>query len=332
MVIANTVPSFSSNDEIQHWTLETLLERGEVARPRGLETLELFPVSLVLNNPRRRRVLNPVRKWSFPLALGEFCWHVSGSNAVDFIEYYAPQWREFTDDGQTIRGSCYGHRIFTPGIGGINQWERLIRILQNDQHSRRAVLYFSDSRSVFTDSSKDVPCATTLQFVIRSDRLHAIAQMRSNDAIWGLPYDIFLFTMLQELLACELGLEVGTYSHCVASLHLYQPHFELARKILDGPLFPSAEMPKMESQEQLSLFLALEERLRRGEEESAAAVHSLSPYWRRLFSVLEDYRLQKTRRDRGKELLIKSDRKHKRLMEAISSLDSRLRHKGQATS
>src|SRR5438067_2406987 len=109
MGIVNTVPSFDSLDEIQHWTLETLLERGEVARPRGLETLELFPVSLVLNNPRRRRVLNPVRKWSLPLALGEFCWHVSGSNAVDFIEYYAPQWREFTDDGQTIRGSCYGH-------------------------------------------------------------------------------------------------------------------------------------------------------------------------------------------------------------------------------
>jgi thymidylate synthase len=154
--------------------------------------------------------------------------------------------------------------------------------------------------------------------------------MRSNDAIWGLPYDIFLFTMLQELLACELGIEVGTYSHSVASLHLYERHFELARRIVDGPLFPSTEMPKMESQGDLSLFLALEEKLRRGDEESPAVVHSLSQYWRRLFAVLEDYRHQKTRRDRERDLLIESDQKHEDLIKAIAAIESRLDRGGQA--
>jgi thymidylate synthase len=45
--------------------------------------------------------------------------------------------------------------------------------------------------------------------------------MRSNDAYVGLPYDIFLFTSLQELMASELDIEIGTYYHSVNSLHIY---------------------------------------------------------------------------------------------------------------
>ena len=52
----------------------------------------------------------------------------------------------------------------------------------------------------------DLPCTRTIQFLLRSGHVDAVVYMRSNDAIWGLPYDIFLFTMLQEMLAVELAL------------------------------------------------------------------------------------------------------------------------------
>ena len=48
-----------------------------------------------------------------------------------------------------------------------------------------------------------------------------LTYMRSNDAYWGLPHDVFAFTMLQEILARSLTLELGTYKHAVVLLAVH---------------------------------------------------------------------------------------------------------------
>jgi thymidylate synthase len=281
-----------SLDEVQLWVLSSLFKEGHETKPRGLETLELFPVSFTLTKPRNRCVANPERRWNMPLAIGEFCWHVSGSNELQFIEYYAKRWREFAEDGSTIRGSCYGHRIFSRSSDGRSQWQQIGELLRTDPQSRRAVLNFQERmEDLVTD--KDVPCANTMQFLVRNSRLHAIVSMRSNDAIWGLPYDVFLFTMFQELLASELGLPLGTYTHVVGSLHLYERHFDLAQRIIRAPLVPTDEMPAMEQHSQLRTFLDLEARLRSGTHFSPELKRGLHPYWQNLLAVLAWYRYAK---------------------------------------
>lgn len=281
--------SAESLDELQSWVLSSLLTEGQQAKPRGLQTLELFPATLTLTRPRNRCVLNRERRWNLPLAIGEFCWHVSGSNDLRFIEYYAKRWREFAEDGSTIRGSCYGHRIFSQSRESRSQWDQVTELLRRDPSSRRAVLNFQDQTEDLI-SQKDIPCASTMQFLIRDSRLHAITCMRSNDAIWGLPYDVFLFTMFQELLACELGLPLGNYIHTIGSLHLYERHFDLARRIVGVPAVPAEEMPAMQLHDQLRRFLDLEARARTGTNIHPHEKQSLHPYWRDLLSVLEWFR------------------------------------------
>jgi len=281
-----------SFDELQSWVLSSLLTEGHQTKPRGLETLELFPVTFTLTQPRNRCVANPERRWNMPLAIGEFCWHVSGSNKLQFIEYYAKRWREFAEDGSTIRGSCYGHRIFSQPSDCRSQWQQIVEVLRADPQSRRAVLNFQE-RTEDLVNEKDVPCASTMQFFVRNSRLHAIASMRSNDAIWGLPYDVFLFTMFQELLASELGLPLGTYTHTVGSLHLYERHFDLARRIISVPLVPADEMPAMEQHGQLRTFLDLEARLRSDAPFSLEMKRASHPYWQNLLAVLEWHRYAK---------------------------------------
>jgi len=281
-----------SLDELQSWVLSSLLTEGHQTKPRGLETLELFPVTFTLTEPRNRCVANPERRWNLPLAIGEFCWHVSGSNELQFIEYYAKRWREFAEDGSTVRGSCYGHRIFKEPSDGHSQWQQIVELLRVDPQSRRAVLNFQGrTEDLVTD--KDVPCASTMQFLVRNSRLHAIVSMRSNDAIWGLPYDVFLFTMFQELLASELCLSLGTYTHTIGSLHLYERHFDLAQRIISVPVVQTGEMPAMEQHGQLGTFLELESRLRNGERFSPELKRALHPYWQNLLAVLEWYRYAK---------------------------------------
>ncbi len=280
--------TFNSVDEIQHWVLSAILQHGDEVNPRGMKTLELYTVTFSLLKPRSRCVTTTARRWNLPLAIGEFCWHVAGSNELSFIEYYAPRWREFAEDGATIRGSCYGHRVFGR-TDGVSQWERLLRLLRTDSHSRRAILHLSEPNDALEINSKDIACASTIQFLIRGGAVNAVVNMRSNDAIWGLPYDIFLFTMLQELLACELNLNLGTYTHSAASMHLYERHFELAAKLLATEQREAFEMPPMKAHHQVGRFLELEAQIRGGIslQDLAESLISLNNYWQDLLMALD---------------------------------------------
>jgi thymidylate synthase len=300
-----TAPRFESLDEIQTWVLSSLLQEGSPVTSRGMPTLELFPISFTLTHPRRRCIANPERRWNLPLAIGEFCWHATGSKDLRFIEYYAPRWKEFTD-GIEIIGSCYGHHIFGRKDGQLSQWQRLVRLLRAERHSRRAVLQLFESQTGLDADTKDAPCTCSIQFMIRDDRLHAIVYMRSNDVIWGLPYDVFLFTMLQELLALELGTELGSYFHLVGSLHLYKRHFELAKRIVSSEFSFSYEMPPMRAHGQLTSFLALEQKIRVGEQIDTE-VGKLDPYWGHLLGVLKWYSLRKEGAAPSAQVPVESD-------------------------
>ena len=279
-------PAFATLDEIQRWALKSALELGGISSPRGMPTIELLAQSFTLEHPRSRCIVAPKRRWSLPLAIGEFCWHASGSDDLRWIEYYAPRWREFSDDQQRIYGSCYGARIFGAEPGCVSQWNRLIDLLSSDPDSRRAVLNLQTFSPALTNAAKDVSCTTSIQFLVRQRRLHAIVTMRSNDMIWGLPYDIFLFTMLHELLACTLKVDMGSYHHSVGSLHLYKRHIALAERILAAPAPSAHEMPPMEHPEELPAFLRCETAIRAG---GAVDLSELKPYWRMLGEALAAY-------------------------------------------
>ena len=71
-----------------------------------------------------------------------------------------------------------------------------------------------------------------LQFLIRKDKLNLITTMRSNDAYLRMPYDLYTFTMLQEIMADKLGIDVGTYTHVVNSLHIYKKDINIVKNII----------------------------------------------------------------------------------------------------
>lgn len=283
-------PSFATLDEVQVAVLHELIACGARVAPRGAETLEVVASGFTLDNPRSRILVNPVRRWSAALAVGEFAWHVSGSDDVEPLAYYAPIWRQFSGDGAHIRGSCYGKRIFDPGAASLSQWEALVELLRSDPESRRAILSVQQAPAEALDiASPDVPCVTTCQFLIRDGRLDAIVHMRSNDAIWGLPYDVFLFTMIQEMLSLELGVPLGRYHHFAGSLHLYERHFALARRILANP-HGGGEMPPMTDVGRLRAFVAAERSLRGG----GAHAQELSPYWSELLAPIVAFAAKRT--------------------------------------
>jgi thymidylate synthase len=212
---------------------------------------------------------------------------LSGSDEVDFIAYYCPAWASFSEDGRKIRGSCYGKRIFTARPGEKSQWERVKEMLRHDPESRRAVLTLYSADYDLQPVAIDQPCIATIQFLLRSNKLHCFTNMRSNDVIWGLCYDVYFLTMLHELLTVELGVELGTYHHSVASLHLYSNFYAMAEKIVAEPLLGTPTgMAPMDHTEDIPAFLSAEALIRQGSPNAAASVQRLHPYWRQLAATL----------------------------------------------
>jgi thymidylate synthase len=70
--------------------------------------------------------------------------------------------------------------------------------------------------------------------------------MRSNDLLWGFPYDINGFCFIQEFLASVLGLELGTYTHIVGSLHLYTERENSLLNILSNDSLKKIKNPEIE--------------------------------------------------------------------------------------
>ena len=268
----------NSINEIQLRLFSILSDDGALVNSRGMEVKEIYPVLLELTNVRNRITSLSERNWNLIFALGEFSWHLSKSDRLDFISYYTKNWKLASEDGETIANSCYGKKIFDLDI-----WKRLIFELQEDNDTRRAVLNLYEDSELGL-KSKDVSCTLSLQFILRNGKLDLITTMRSNDIIWGLPNDMFFFTMIQEMLSIELDVELGSYYHQINSLHIYKRHYGLMRKILKNPVYIDFEMPKMESINEVSDFIKLEKKIRNGE--CFESIDNKN-YWNNLIDVLK---------------------------------------------
>tara|TARA_R100000808_G_C2155555_1_gene168663 strand:+ start:17367 stop:18359 length:993 start_codon:yes stop_codon:yes gene_type:complete len=283
-----------------------------ISSPRGQKVKEKLAVKFVLKNPRNRIPYVRPRKFSMHYMIAELLWYLSGDDSTEWIANYSSFWNNISDDGKTAN-SAYGARIFKPHGRIANfsliQWEYIIDELKKDPDSRRAVIHI---RSPWDSVSAklDVPCTLTLQFLIRDEKLHMITNMRSSDLILGIAYDIPAFTMFQEMLALELGVELGTYTHISNSLHIYERHFEMVENILRSEevgqskmlQLARGEMPALSKDMPIKEMMLFEKHLRllNDVEEINALIEEIDgleiddvSYWKDWGKILVSHRLKK---------------------------------------
>jgi thymidylate synthase len=277
-------------DDLLHEVFRRVLATGTVVVATKKRNLEKSGALLELTNPRARMSRTEARCLIFS-ALGELLWYLSGSNELAFIRYYV---EKYPDDGPgipTVR-AAYGPRLLRNGESQID-W--VIELLRDKSTTRRAVIPIY--QPVDCDiKHREVPCTCTLQFLLRGNRLELLVHMRSNDAFVGLPGDVFAFTMIQEIVARALGVEVGRYKHFVGSLHLYDKHHDAAKNFIDEGWQSKTSMPIMPRGDQrpnLQELIRLEEGIREGL--NPAIPDTLPEYWRDLAYLLKIYRADQDR-------------------------------------
>lgn len=229
-----------SANELYTAACHAVAREGVVVSPRGMSTTEVLGAHLCLTDPRRRLVdLPPARVINPAFAVAEALWILSGSDETWIFDYNRALTR-YTDDGR-LQGA-YGPRMRRWG-GRIDQLDQVRRLLARDPESRQGVIQLFDPERD-TRGHRDVPCTLGYRFFLRSGRLHMHTTMRSQDLWLGFPYDVFAATLLQELLAGWLGVELGEYRHHVDSLHLYAAHTQAAAS-LPTTVEPSLSMPAL---------------------------------------------------------------------------------------
>lgn len=209
---------------------------GKVIRP----TKEILADSFCISNPRHRLLESQRRKLSPAFLVANAVWTIGGGHDAAMISSYNSRGRDFARD-QSYFEASFGIRLFASG----HQIRHVERRLRQDQRTRRATAVIYTSEDTVVDRL-DVPCALNLQFFVRNDRLHCLTIMRSQSAAMVMPYDVFLFTLIQEILAVRLGLQLGPYLHFAGSMHYYSEEAQLVESLLKERASTPAPMPVMQ--------------------------------------------------------------------------------------
>jgi thymidylate synthase len=270
-----------------------------ICSPRGMKIKEILFATLVLENPRDRLAHSPARAMNYGFGVGEFFWYLTGRNDLESIQFYNKRMKLFSDDGKTLN-SAYGHRMFGVHYEFPNQWEVAFEKLKKDSDTRQAVIHINFPRDIGKET-KDFPCTMSLVFFIRDNKLYLKTHMRSNDIIWGTPYDIFSFTLFHELMYNRLhsyneSLEMGNYVHQADSLHLYENHFELAESISNEVLLNMLPQSPIDSNE-ISLLATDEEQLRTGKITSISTTYN-SPTTQWMVGLLNQHAAKRQNENR----------------------------------
>lgn len=202
--------------------LDKIAADGTESSPRGQTTFELLNEQFTITEPWYLPVDIRGRELNQAIGALEALQLVGQIMAPEVITDRVRVFSNFTDGGVFHGG--YGQRI-------AGRLDDLGKLLDRDPDSRQAVLSIFDSATDLNRDKRDIPCTIALQFFVRDSRLHMRTCMRSNDVWLGLPYDLTQFITLQSAVASHLAVPMGTYTHSVGSMHLYEQHIELARDV-----------------------------------------------------------------------------------------------------
>jgi len=196
---------------------------------RAGPSAEVLGYSAVLSDLDRTFLLNKCRNLSPTYAAAELLWYLSGEDSLERLRPYAPSYSRFAE-GDRAWGA-YGHRWWADPTflaeskqNPYGQICMAVELLLSRPTTRQCVVTAwnaGDLPHALLGDKADLPCTLAWQFVRREGKLHLVVTMRSEDAWLGLPYDVFVNTTMQRLVAAQAGLELGTYVHQVGCMHLY---------------------------------------------------------------------------------------------------------------
>ena len=214
--------------------LQRVLEDGSVKTDRtGTGTRSLFGHQMRFDLSAGFPLLT-TKKVHFRSVLVELLWFLRGETNLSYLHKYGVSiWDEWADEHGEL-GPVYGKQWrcwATPSGEVIDQIKQVETQIRETPDSRRLIVSAWNVADV--PSMALPPCHLLFQFYVADGRLSCQLYQRSADLFLGVPFNIASYALLTMMMARTTGLEAGEFVHTFGDVHLYNNHFDQARKQLE---------------------------------------------------------------------------------------------------
>jgi len=192
----------------------------DVHDDKAFETLELFGYSYTLQNLDEGNLQRMLRHTNT-----NYAWAIAESTDRIQPRLINPGDAYLKDVvlwGQYIRKD--GRFAYTYNERIREQLERLIEELKAKPRTRQAVITMYDRHQDMNNwgGVDRVPCTMYYQFAERGGKLNIIYAMRSCDFLKHFASDVYFASSLLRHVARETGMQMGSFTHFLGSLHAFK--------------------------------------------------------------------------------------------------------------
>ncbi len=176
----------------------------------------------------------------FPSIAYELLWFLRGDGNVNWLRDHGVSiWNEWADaDGDL--GPVYGvqWRSWPTASGeSIDQLAQIIETLRTDPDSRRMIVSAWNVADI--PKMALAPCHALFQFYVADGKLSCQLYQRSADLFLGVPFNIASYALLTQLVAAQVGLELGEFVWTGGDCHIYDNHVAQVTEQLTRSAFPA---------------------------------------------------------------------------------------------
>jgi thymidylate synthase len=194
----------------------------------GVDTISYFAAFYRVDLAKGFPLLT-TKKMYWNSLLHEVLWYLSGENHIRNLREKTKIWDAWADEEGNL-DTAYGYywRSFPSAkknedgnweVHEVDQIKYVIEELKRNPYSRRLVVTAWEPGNATT--SKLPPCHYTYAFNVSDGKLNCHLTQRSGDIALGIPFNLAAYSILTQIIAQEVGLELGYFAHTIIDAHIY---------------------------------------------------------------------------------------------------------------
>ena len=212
-----------------HDLVKLVMEKGTHKKTRtGVDTISYFGAFYKVDLSRGFPLLT-TKKMQWKSLLHEVLWYLSGENHIRNLRQHTKIWDAWADEDGNLE-TAYGYywRHFPSAqkdkdgqwqIKEVDQIQYVIDEIERNPSSRRLVVSAWEPGNATT--SKLPPCHYSFVFNVNNGKLNCHLTQRSGDIALGIPFNLAAYSLLTQVIAQQVGLELGEFAHTIIDAHIY---------------------------------------------------------------------------------------------------------------
>src|SRR3989304_5931216 len=209
--------------------VERVLTDGKLKHNRaGVDTISVFDEHYRMDLSKGYPLLT-TKKMNFKSMLYEVLWYLSGEDHIRNLRKHTKIWDAWADEEGNLE-TAYGFywRHFRSAekveegewcVREVDQIKYVIDEIKNKPYSRRLVVTAWEPGNAI--KSKLPPCHYSFVFNVNDGKLNCHLTQRSGDIALGIPFNLAAYSLLTQIIAQEVGLQLGSFAHTIIDAHIY---------------------------------------------------------------------------------------------------------------